>query len=432
MTDQIKKKKLADLVEKMMKDNKKDMKSKPIKECPQGKILNPKTNRCIKIPADIKAPVEKLPKEEKIIKKKIVVKKMEEVIEKKAVKETEVAEKELVAKVAVTIDKKAELIESLDKLRKKEVANKEVWKAKAYLTVIKQLQSMNEPVYSYDDLKDIKGIGKGLKDKLIDFFETGKIKQLENYNASGNIKIMDDLMKIHGIGAVKAKDLIEKHNIKSIDELKEHPELLNDVQKIGIKYWEDFQKRIPRKEMEKHDEYIQSLVKSIDHKLKATITGSYRRNAPDSGDIDVLLTHPDDPEDYEPLFKKIVETFRQGKDPYIKDILAFGGKKSMAVCKLKKHKVFRRFDLLYTRKHEYPFALAYFTGSSDFNVKLRNHALSLGYTLSEYGLKYSKGPKKGEFVDHEFETEEDIFDFLGLKYIKPELRNPDMIDQMKK
>lgn len=399
MTDQIKKSKLADLVEKMIKE--KEVKEKEVSK-------------------------------KKVIKKKVVKKEMEQDVPKIEEPPIKSTEKYVTEKPVIATDKKEELIEALDKLRKKEVANKEVWKARAYLTVIKQLKSRTDPIYSYDDLTDIKGIGKSMKIKIIELLETGNIKQLENYNANGNIKIIDDLMKIHGIGAVKAKDLVEKHNIRSIDELKQQPELLNDVQKIGIKYWEDFDKRIPRKEMEKHDEYITSLVKSIDPKLKATITGSYRRIAPDSGDIDVLLTHPDDPENYEPLFKKIVEEFRKGTDPYIKDILALGGKKCMAVCKLKRHKMYRRFDLLYTRKHEYPFALFYFTGSGEFNVKLRNHALSLGYTLSEYGLKHAKGPKKGEFVDHEFETEEDIFEFLGIKFIKPELRNPDMIDKMKK
>ncbi len=441
------KKKLSDLVAKMIKTkntcpdgkilNQKTGRCikiilKKEKECPDGKVLNPKTGRCIN------KPIEKILSEDKNIKKKVVKKKMN--TEKEPIKDKEIVQdKELIkepVKEEITVlkgqDRKADLIEALEKLRKKEVANKEVWKARAYLTVIKQLKVFEGPIKSYDDLKEIKGIGKGMKPKIEEFFETGKMKQLENYNSTGTIKIMDDLMKIHGIGAVKAKELVEKHNIKSIDELKQHTELLNDIQQIGIKYWEDFDKRIPRKEMEKHDETIHNIVKKVDPKIIATITGSYRRNAPDSGDIDMLLTHPDDPENFEQLFKQIVENFKVGKDPYIKDILALGGKKCMAVCKMTKHQTYRRFDLLYTRKHEYPFALLYFTGSGDFNVRLRNHALSLGYTLSEYGLKYSKGPKKGEFVDHEFETEEDIFDFLGLKFIKPELRNPDMIDKMKK
>ena len=43
-------------------------------------------------------------------------------------------------------------------------------------------------------------------------------------------------------------------------------------------------------------------------------------------------------------------------------------------------------DIIETTKEDYPFALLYFTGSGPFNVKMRKQALSLGYSLNEYGL----------------------------------------------
>ena len=323
-------------------------------------------------------------------------------------------------------DKKEALIQSLDMLRKQEVANKEPWKARAYMNVIRQLKDMNSPVYTYDDLKHIKGIGKGLKEKITEFIENGTIQQLADYNADGNIKAITELMKVHGIGTVKAKELVETHGVKDIEVLKQRKDLLNEVQKMGLKYYQDFEKRIPRKEMEKHEIYIKDIVKSIDHELIVTLTGSYRRKLADSGDIDVLITHPKDPNDYEEIFKKVIQAM---KTRYIVDIFAQGGKKCMAVSKLPRFRSFRRLDLLYTRKHEYPFALAYFTGSGDFNIRLRNIALAQGYSLSEYGLKYSKGPKKGEFIDQVFETEREIFNFLGIDFVEPENRNLKALDQ---
>ena len=94
----------------------------------------------------------------------------------------------------------------------------------------------------------------------------------------------------------------------------------------------------------------------------------------------------------------------------------------MGICKLPRHKTNRRLDMIYTDYTNYSFTLLYFTGSGQFNIDMRNHALSLGYSLSEYGLKYSKGKNKGNFVEHKFENEKDIFEFLGIKYIKPEDR----------
>ena len=55
---------------------------------------------------------------------------------------------------------------------------------------------------------------------------------------------------------------------------------------------------------------------------------------------------------------------------------------------------------------------------------MRNHALTLGYSLSEW-LK-----KNGKFVDNKgkpFETEQDIFKFLGIKYIEPPDRKEELL-----
>jgi DNA polymerase/3'-5' exonuclease PolX len=97
----------------------------------------------------------------------------------------------------------------------------------------------------------------------------------------------------------------------------------------------------------------------------------------------------------------------------------------MGISKLPRHKIHRRLDMIYTDYSNYAFTLLYFTGSGQFNVEMRNHALSLGYSLSEYGLK-----NNGKFVDNKgksFETEQDIFKFLGIKYIKPEDRKAGII-----
>lgn len=312
-------------------------------------------------------------------------------------------------------DKKQLLIDALDKLYKQELIKKEVWKARAYSTVIKELKLLDKPVYTFDDLKDVKGIGKKIEDKIKELLETGKLEKLENYDQDKSIEIINNFIRVHGIGPAKAKELYDR-GVRTIDELECNIDLLNDVQRKGLKYYKDFELRIPRTEMNKHNDYILKTVKSVDNKLNAVIVGSYRRGLKTSGDIDVLITHEDDPEDYEELFKNIVN--RMDGD-YIVDTLALGNKKCMAVCKLKRHKINRRLDILYTRKHEYPFALLYFTGSGKFNQSMRNYALTKGYSLSEYGLKEVVTNK---FVDYKFTSEKDIFKFLDLDYVEPENR----------
>lgn len=321
------------------------------------------------------------------------------------------------------MDKKELLLETLDKMRKKETADKQTWKARAYSVVIKQLKDFTGTVNSVEDLKDFKGIGQGIREKIIEILETGKLKQAEEFNANNDYAVINELLKVHGIGPAKAKDLVTKHGIKSIVDLKAHPELLNDKQKIALKYTEDFELRIPRAEMQKHEKYIKEVIGGIDTSLIVEVVGSYRRGAKDSGDIDVLITHPDhdtNEEQMEDLLKRIVRIMDKGK--YTFDSFALGNKKYLGVSKVKYGRHYRRLDLLLTHKHEFPFALLYFTGSQQFNVDMRNYCIQKGYSLSEYGLKHLSGDNKGKFVDHTFVTEEDVFKFLGLSYVAPKDR----------
>lgn len=308
------------------------------------------------------------------------------------------------------------IIKELSVMREKEQAMNERWKVRAYDKVLKQLKASKDPVRTFEDLKDVTGIGAKLADKVKEILSTGHLEQARHI--AEEVGMINDLSRIYGIGPIRAKELVEKHNIKSIEDLKARPDLLNDKQIIGLKYYEDFEKRIPRKEMVKHEEYIGALIKSIDPNLRYAIMGSYRRGLEDSGDIDVLITHETDaPGDY---LDKVVKAF--AKDKYITDTLGLGNKKYLGVCKLKRHRTFRRIDLMMTDRKTYPFALLYFTGSQGFNIVMRNKALEQGYSLSEYGLKYLNGPKRSEFVDEELLTEEDVFKFLKMTYVDPKER----------
>ena len=74
---------------------------------------------------------------------------------------------------------------------------------------------------------------------------------------------------------------------------------------------------------------------------------------------------------------------------------------------------------MYTSPEEYPFAVLYFTGSAEFNVKMRNDLLERGYTLNEYSVKFTNKTQK---IDFSFKKEKDIFDYFDYEYLKPENR----------
>lgn len=318
------------------------------------------------------------------------------------------------------MDFKAKIIDELDVLRKKEVQDKQVFKARAYSKVIAQLKSLSKPVTSLEDLNDVEGIGEKIRLKIVEILDTGTLRQAAEVRKERKLDTTDMLMKVYGIGPVKAKQLVKDYQITSYTHLREvvqkEPSVLNAKQKIGLHYAEDLLLRIPRQEMTEHERVLQA---HMPKGFTMQVVGSYRRGAPDSGDIDVLLCAPKlNATDASKAFSSLCEELQKSK--YILEILALGPKKCMAICKTKMDGVARRLDLLLTPKEEYAYAELYFTGSDKFNVAMRQHALDKGYTMNEHGMKPLRD---GVTEPPMMKSEKDIFAFLDYPYVAPTKRD---------
>ena len=158
-------------------------------------------------------------------------------------------------------------------------------------------------------------------------------------------------------------------------------------------------------------DHLKMVLDKIDKEAELTIAGSYRRKKSTSGDIDILLTGPS-----KKVFENFIDTLELSG--YLVGTFAKGTKKYMGMGKIEKGTA-RRIDIMYTKPDEYPFAVLYFTGSSEFNQRMRAEVLARGLSLNEYSLKDVKTKKK---VEHIFKNEKDIFEYLGYKYLKPEDR----------
>jgi DNA polymerase/3'-5' exonuclease PolX len=304
---------------------------------------------------------------------------------------------------------KQTVINLLDVMRQGDLIRGEKFSALAYAKAIKSLKDMPGPLTSVDDVKGLKGIGAKITAKIEEILTTGELKAATRTRGELNLDIYDALLKVHGVGPVKAKELV-KDGIKSISELREKQHLLNDVQKMGLKYYEDSLERIPRAEMEQHEVMLKRLLPPT---CEGVIVGSYRRKAENSGDIDMLIRYKG--VHHKDTFVNYVQTLKA--TGYLTDILALGEKKCMAYVALPGQKA-RRLDLLVTPTSQFAYSILYFTGSDTFNVAFRSHCLSRGYTLNEHTMKPT-----GTFpLPPPMKTEEDIFRFMGVKYVAPELR----------
>ena len=284
----------------------------------------------------------------------------------------------------------------------------EPFRARAYQKAQESIMSFQDDIVSPEQLKGLPGIGSTIMEKLNEYMTTGTLKVLER-EKNNPVNILAD---IYGIGPKKAKELVEK-GIVSIAQLRDNQQMLNDIQKVGLRYYEDILKRIPRSEIEEYETiFVNDFKKVATPTSRFEIVGSYRRGAQNSGDIDVIITS-ESPQVFVNFINELI------KEKIILEVLSRGNTKCLVIAKIPSSDSARRVDFLYSSPEEYPFSVLYFTGSKIFNTVMRHQALQMGLTMNEHGLYKMEGKKKGDKVDHVFKDEKDIFDYLNMVYKTP-------------
>jgi len=301
-------------------------------------------------------------------------------------------------------------IEVLERLSKLMSQQGDYIRSRAYTKAGDTIRNITEDITSVSQLEGKPNIGPMIKEKFTEYLETGTLRIFEREKDKPEYV----LSEIYGVGPKKAKDLVQK-GITNIAQLRERQdELLNDVQKAGLKYYEDILERIPRSEIDEYNTLFKTTFdKFASPESQYEIVGSYRRGAHTSGDIDAIVTSDD-----ATMFPKFIDALLEKQ--VIIEVLSRGKTKCLVIAKLPNHKTARRLDFMYTSQEEYPFAVLYFTGSKTFNTVMRGHALKLGFSLNEHGLhKKQPGKEKEEKVDQVFKDEKDIFDYLKMEYKEP-------------
>ncbi|MGB9708093.1 MAG: helix-hairpin-helix domain-containing protein [Candidatus Pacearchaeota archaeon] len=293
----------------------------------------------------------------------------------------------------------------------------EPWKPQAYRRAAKVIAAMEEDVENiYDEkglrgLEEISGVGKNMANKIVEYLKTGKIHAHEKLKASISAKV-SELMEIPGIGPKKIKKLNLMLGIKTIEDL-ENAISGHKIAKLpgfGEKSEQDIleglkmkkEKRRPLREVLPVANHIVEQLKKSKIVEKIDVAGSIRRKKETVRDIDILVTSKQP--------GKVMEIFTTM--PEVSRVLAKGPTKSTVILKSG-----IQADVRVVPKNSYGAALMYFTGSKEYNIRLREIAMRKGYKLSEYGL-FDR--ISGKFVAGA--TEEEVYKKLGLKFVKPEER----------
>ena len=303
-----------------------------------------------------------------------------------------------------------------------EIKGENPFKVRAYFSGSRTLQTLEEDlgtVIEEGRLGDIPGIGKALTEKIETLFTTGELEFLDKLKASVPDGLLE-LLEVPGLGGKKINALHQKLGIDSIEsltqacndgrvaELKGFGTKTQDKILSGIENREAYAARHLWWDARRVADRILPGLQGLPEVDRVEAAGSLRRGMETVGDLDFLVASSK-PE-------PIMEWFTQMEG--IVEVTAHGDTKSSV-----RFDGGMQADLRVVPSEQFYFALHHFTGSKDHNVRMRQKALSMGLSLSEWGLRPEEekdsSRSKGTVEAH---SEEDIFKTLGLAYIPPSLR----------
>lgn len=288
------------------------------------------------------------------------------------------------------------------------------FKSRAYTQVARQIERLDISVAQLveeDRLREIKGVGDALEQKITEFVNTGELGYHQKLRAKFPSTIFT-LFAIPGLGPKRIKQVYDELNIQSIEDLERAclDGSLRELKGFGPKMIEKLQRAISFAKEHQGENYFDkahsearrlvNILSEDPSVIRIDIAGSLRRCKEVVKDVDIIASSADP----ESLMNRFVG------DEYVAEVTGHGETKSSVVLRSG-----IGADLRVVSDEQYPFALAHFTGSKEHNVVMRQRAKERGLKLNEFGLF------EGD-VSRDCRSEKDIFSALDLPYIQPELR----------
>jgi len=268
-------------------------------------------------------------------------------------------------------------------------------------------------------LLEIPGIGKGMAANLQAIAATGTLPLRDELLAKYSASILE-LLKLPGMGPKTVALLWSAAQVASVEQLAQAIDdgRLAGLPRMGEKQIEklrkgidDYRRSSGRFRIDVATEAAERLAAyllSFDGIEKVTPAGSLRRARETNGDLDLLVTGPACAPGHTEAAVAYVAAY-----PGIHDIIAKGENKVSFHLSNS-----LQVDVRLLPSASYGAALQYFTGSKAHNVSLRQRALKMGYTLSEWAL----ARLDDESIIVAAATEEEIYAALGMDWMPAELR----------
>jgi len=299
-----------------------------------------------------------------------------------------------------------------------EMKEENVFKVRAYYKAAENIAALTEDIEDIKNqnrLSEIPGIGEALAEKITEHLETGRMSAYQKLIQEIPESVLD-IVNIPSVGPKKAKLFFDQLKVKSVEELSKAIEAgrLQGLPGIKDKTIENIKRgiRLLREGQERMnigtatqiaDQFVAAL-KKLPEVKEIAAAGSLRRMRETIRDIDILIDSSNP--------KKVMDTFVHL--PQVKTINAYGETKSSVMTSENV-----QVDLRVVEPRSFGAALLYFTGSKNFNIRLRQIAIKKNMKINEYGV-FALKDQKEEWIASK--TEEECLKALGLPYVPPELR----------
>ena len=362
-----------------------------------------------------------------------------------------------------------DFIDQLKKIRTARTLIDDEIGIRAYSTIIASIAAYPHRLSHPRELAQLPGCDEKTAVLFVEWKNTGKIQAVEDYENDEAMKVLRSFYDIWGVGAKTARHFYYNNNWNELDDIIEFGwNDLDRVQQIGVKYYDEFLDPIPRPEVAAIAEVVrQHAVKLRDERITVTIVGGYRRGKQASGDVDMIVSHPD-LEATAGLVRDIVESletdewithtltmsltnthrgqhalpFRSTKghgvgfDTLDKALVVWqdsswpSREKDLAANpKAKNPNIHRRVDIIIAPWRTVGCAVMGWSGGTTFQRDLRRYAKAVkGWKFDSSGIR---DRRNGEAVLLEGESgiegtpedaEKRVFEGLGLEYVPPEYR----------
>ena len=302
-----------------------------------------------------------------------------------------------------------------------ELKGENPFKTRAYANAARAIESLAgrlDQLVAEQRLGEIKGIGEALQRKITELVTTGRLGYYEDLKASFPPGLLA-LLQIPGLGPKKVKALHEHLGIDSLDTLeaacragkvaaltgfgdKTQTKIL-----AGIQFRRTYASRHLLSEALAIADPILDQLRAHPEVIRCSTAGSIRRFKETVGDLDFVVSSK--------VPAAVIEFFVHL--PGVQSVSAQGETKASVVLEGG-----LQADLRVVSDAEYPFALAYFTGSKEHNIVMRQRAIDRGLRLNEYGLFRSQEETRDPKLRVGCRTEADLYRQLDLAEIPPELR----------